>query len=226
MNNLRSSVFLFSIGIVVSILSCSKMDDSYKKFVVPNGLTYIGKVENLYTNAGNERIKLSWVTKDPKAKIARIYWNNKADSVDVQIQTSMSTDTTSVIINNLAEGTYVFQIYTLDNENNKSVSVESIGISYGVLYESLLNNRVITKITKTQDTAFISVLSIDSTSIGTRFSYMNKQNIPFDTLVTSIEERIIKLPNMNSDTSFIYKTLYKPKTSIDTFYSAQTLYPK
>ena len=225
MKNFKELAFLLGAGALAILFSCSKMDDTYKQFVVPNGITYIGKAKNVFTNAGRERIKLSWVSKDPKANMARVYWNNKADSLDVPVLKTGATDTTSVIVPNLSEGTYVFQIYTFDKEKNKSIPVEAIGASYGDVYEEFLNNRVITKITKTADTAFISILSVNNNSVGTKFVYTNVNGVKVDTLMRAIAETIIKLRDMNADTSFTYQTLYVPQTSIDTFYSKTNAYP-
>ncbi|SDD90897.1 DUF4998 domain-containing protein [Niabella drilacis] len=208
------------------VVACEKMDDTYRHFVVPDGLTYVGKADPVFLNPGRKRIKLSWLRgTDQKTTMARIYWNSKTDSVDVPVTKGNPKDTVSVIIGNLEEGSYVFQIYTFDNNHNSSIRVDALGASYGSLYEGSLVNRIITGIKKGGDTAIVTMLSVDTTAMVTRFRYSDQSGAIVDTLVDS-ETLTVRLPNMNKDTLFDYITLYKPiSTCLDTFYSPLRNYP-
>lgn len=209
------------------LFSCAKMDDTYKDFVVPDGLIYVGKADPVKINSGKRRIKISWLRgTDQKATIARIYWNNRADSLNVPITTTRPQDTISVIINNLNEGSYSFQIFTYDNAQHSSIQVDALGVSYDVIYEKSLLNRVITDIKKGTDTAILTLLSVDASSLGTKFSYTNKNGVRIDTLVDR-KAQTLQLPNMNKDTAFTYITMYKPVADcLDTFYSSAGKYPR
>ncbi len=214
-------------GLFFLLFSCAKMDDTYKGFVVPDGLVYVGKADPVSINSGKQRIKVSWLRgTDQKATMARIYWNNRADSLNVPITATRPKDTISVIINNLNEGSYVFQIFTYDNAKNSSIQVDALGVSYGMVYEKSLLNRVITDIKKGSDTAILTLLSVDATSLGTKFSYTNKNGARVDTLVDQ-KAQTLRLPNMNKDTAFTYVTMYKPVINcLDTFYAPSGKYPR
>lgn len=213
--------------IILIVVSCSKMDDTYRQFVVPDGLTYVGKANPVFINSGRKRVKISWLRgTDQKLTMARIYWNNRADSLDVPVTATNPLDTISVFINNLSEGSYSFFIYTYDANKNSSIRVDVLGVVYDTTYERSLLNRVVTSVRKAGDTAIVSILTLDTTSLGTRFSYINRAGNPVDLLVRR-DSLNARLPGINTDTSFTYVTLYKPdKSSLDTFYTSSGIYPQ
>src|SRR5690606_33482943 len=73
----------------------------------------------------------------------KVYWNNRADSVVVPVLKTSKVDTLSTIIDNLAEGTYTFEFLTYDNEGNPSIAVDTIGESFGDLYQNSISNRLV-----------------------------------------------------------------------------------
>ncbi|MCD2424675.1 DUF4998 domain-containing protein [Niabella pedocola] len=227
LNKKKSFLIASAIAFLAVLAACQKMDDTYRQFVVPDGLVYVGKADPIFLNSGQRRVKISWLRgTDQKAVMARIYWNNKADSIDVPINVTNARDTVSVIINNLEEGSYTFNIYTRDANNNTSIRVDAQTSSYDSTYTKSLLNRVITGIKKSVDTAVVTMVPASITVIGTRFSYINKQGGRTDTLVTG-DVLDAKLLNMNKDTVFSYITLYKPDTTcLDLFYSPLKNYPR
>jgi hypothetical protein len=111
---LLATIFLFS--------GCRKMDTNYKDYVVPGGLVYPGKALAT-THSGQSRVEIVWPKGVDRSVVkAKIYWNNFADSVVVDIA-SITTDSVKVMINNLEEKNYTFVIRTYDAQGNKSVPV-------------------------------------------------------------------------------------------------------
>ena len=129
---------------ICTLSACKKMDSIYKDFIVPGGLPYAGRVTKPVIQSGRQRIKISWLRgADPNVNLARIYWNNYTDSVNVPIPAT--GDTISVIIANLEEKPYTFVARTYDDKGNKSVAVELLGESYGDKYQSLLVTRPVAR---------------------------------------------------------------------------------
>src|SRR3546814_16295689 len=65
-----------------------------------------------------------------------VYCNNGRDSVEVPINKTTGIDTVRVMIDNLQERIYTFEIVTYDNDGNKSVPSIGNGESYGDNYQN------------------------------------------------------------------------------------------
>src|SRR5690606_15689496 len=101
---------------VFTMMACSKMDD-YRKYTDEKEIVYSGKADSLVVYPGKNRLMLSWVlVSDPKISRARVYWRNKADSVEVPITTGPGVAAVKVVLENMEEGCYSFEVVTLDEE--------------------------------------------------------------------------------------------------------------
>lgn len=206
-------------------VSCQKMDDSYRKFVVPGGITYPGKATSPVAHSGKNRVLITWLRgTDPTVVKANVFWNNYSDSIAVDVP--QTGDTISVVIDDLPEQQYAFEIVTYNDKGDKSVPQEVLGSSFGDTYQTGLLNRYITQaINYGYDTAWIKWGSVDlaSGNIATEISYID----------TSGREKVKRFP-ISDTLSFIsginsteikYRTVYLPdSTSIDTFYTAYDAY--
>lgn len=209
------------LGLIVYCLSsCSKMDDTYKDFLKGGEILYLGKADSVKAYAGKNRIKIAWLLPgDPKVTGAVIYWNNKADSAKVTFPKPSLTDTISVMINNLAEKSYDFEIYTYDDLGHKSLKVNASANSYGDNYISTLYPRPVNTVVMDGSNGIVTWLGASSESIGIELNYtdntkaLRKIFIPSDSVKTT-------LAAYKPNSFFTYRSLYIPDTlSIDTFYS-------
>ncbi len=199
--------------------SCAKMDD-YKSFVETGEISYTGKIDSVVVFSGDGRVIVQGIFKsDPKVTIARIYWNNMKDSLDVPVQRTNGIDTMKQAIL-LPENLYNFRIHTFDAQGNRSVPVYAIGQSYGNAYkESIKNRLILSAIADQGDKVTIVWRDIDKTlgAIATQIEYIDK-NDKVQQVHTPIGEKQSVLNNIKSNMEFSYKTLYIPDTlSIDTF---------
>lgn len=212
------SMFYLLLGALTA--SCSKMDATYKPFVVPNGISYIGKADSVHVYSGRNRVKITWLRgTDPKATGAVIYWNNKADSIAFPLTAEDPNDTVSIIIDDLPEGSYTFNIYTLDNTGHTSIRVDVLGTSYDSLYESALLIRPVDSVTAGGRDATIKWLTADQTSIGSELDYTDSTGKKHHLIVSSDSVTTV-LKDYKFGTFFTYRTLYKPDSlAIDTFYT-------
>src|SRR5690606_6290460 len=105
----------------VGVESCKKMDD-YKQYIADKPvITYTGKIDSVKVFSGNNRVVVQGLlTADPKIVEARIYWDNRRDSLVLPIQRSADVDTIRAEITNLEDRIYNFDIVTYDNQGNKS----------------------------------------------------------------------------------------------------------
>ncbi|RYZ45648.1 MAG: DUF4998 domain-containing protein [Sphingobacteriales bacterium] len=212
-------------GIVVlaaTITACSKMDDTYKDFIKKGSITYVGTPDSLKIYPGKNRLKLEWLISDVSAKTAKIYWNNKSDSLIVPVVADPGTNIMSVWLNNLREGSYSFDITLYDEENNRSVVTNSIGKVYGDNYVNTLLARPVKSAIFANAKATINWGAADMTVVGTEVTY-NDAGGQEHIVRVPVAETITELSNysMAAYSTFKYKTLYVPDSlSLDTFFTA------
>src|SRR5690554_6500532 len=123
-----------------SLTGCKEMDGKYKDFIVPGGLEYVGKPNQVKVYPGRNRVMMKWLKgSDPKITVTRVYWNNYADSLELNIDPSK--DTVEVLINDLEEKNYSFFLRSFDNQGNTSVPLEVMARVFGNQYANNLLNR-------------------------------------------------------------------------------------
>jgi len=215
-----------SIGLFACMFpACTKMDDTYKKFIVPAGIIYPGKANDLVAHSGINRIKLTWLRgTDPKVVKARIYWNNYTDSAEVAIEANQQS--ISYMIDELPENTYSFIVKTIDIKGNVSIPVEAIGTSYGESYKNTLLNTVVNQTTlNVHDSLAVTwgVADITNGAIATEVRYKNATgNIVVKR--TAINQPVTDIPDFVGPT-FEYRTLFIPNSfAIDTCYTPYAVY--
>ena len=214
------------IMLVVSMAGCSKMDGTYNDFWKNGGKTYPASPDSITVFSGKNRIKMaltfsggSLVTK------AKIYWNNKADSLVVPIQRDEDkpADTIDMMLKDLDEGFYSFDVYTYDDKGNQSVTKNAIGYVYGAEYTASLLSRLIEQVSYSDDTAKIQWDNrADSTAIGAEILYKGASGTIHRRFVAPTADTTVITDMLFSPGDVIYsRTLYVPdSTCIDTFYTA------
>lgn len=205
---------------VCTLAGCKKMDEIYKDFIVPGGLPYAGRITSPLVQSGRQRIKISWLRgADPSVNLARIFWNNYADSVNVPIPAT--GDTINVIIDKLEEKPYTFVARTYDHKGNKSVPVELLAESFGDKYQSLLVTRPVIQSENTGSALTINWSNANKSggAYVTEVEYTNTANT---TAVKrfSVDEISSVIADYKPGTSYKYRTEYRPGKSIDPFNTA------
>jgi len=212
---------LLPILLAILIISCSKMDDSFKEYVVPNGITYVGKADSIAVFPGRGRIKITWLRgTDPNTRQAVIYWNNRNDSLVIPVTQTNPKDTVTAMINNIPEGSYAFNIYTRDDAKNSSIRVDVQGATYGTLYESTILSRALGSARVIGNDVKLGWPKGEPTSFSTEINYIDLAGLQQKTYLPASQDTII-LTGVKAGSSITYRSLYKPTAlSIDTFYTA------
>jgi len=219
----RFVAYITVLGFLFLVFSrCQKMDDSYKKYVVPGGLTYPEKVIKPVVHSGRNRVAITWLKgTDPSVIKAKIYWNNYTDSVSVDV--GKDKDSIDVVIDNLPEQQYTFDIVTFNNKGDKSVPSEVLGNVYGDSYALGLLNRPVNQI-RDEDGDTIHILwgAADITG-GAYMSEVDYVNSDADTVVARfpVSADSSEITDIKKGTVFNYRTIFLPDSlAIDTFYTA------
>jgi len=203
---------------------CSKEASDFKKFLNDRELVYPGLPKKVNIFPGNGRVKLTFdPNPDPTVTLYRVFWNNKRDSVDVQMQEG-STSPVSVVVDQLDEYSYSFTVYAFDQEGSRSIPLEIGNIKvYGNSYAQSLTNRFL-------DTGKPYELQDDDITLF--FNEPDTINIATDITYTATDGREVILsigPEISSVTlahylagsKIFYRSSYIPiRGAIDTFYTS------
>ncbi|RQO66556.1 hypothetical protein DBR40_22000 [Pedobacter sp. KBW01] len=218
MEKIKCLIYPFLLVTVLYLSSCTR-DDDYKKFAAGGERSYPGKPTAVIAQTGNKRVLLK-VALGPDPLVARIklYWNNRADSLEVPVVRS-NGDTVRVFVDqHLNEGTNNFEVYTFNSRNDKSIVTNVSGNMFGDNYLSTVpkTNRPITSvalsafpfITINWGTALISEQYIE-------IKYTDVSGTA-QTLTVPSPSVSTKLPNYKAGTAITYRSIYAPDaTSFD-----------
>lgn len=225
LSHLRKSSWLglFAVLLVWGT-SCSKMDDTYRDFWENGEIIYPAIADSIKVYPGKNRLKISWLIRgDASITRAKIYWNSNRDSLEVPIQSTGQIDTISVILDDMAEGFYVFDILTFDREGNESLKTSATGTVYGENYSRYLLNRVIRKaLFKDNVLSVIWGPTGDETAVASEIKYTDASGNEH-WMQTAPESDTTLVGNYDFDRNdghILSRTMYVPPLSIDTFFTA------
>lgn len=133
------------VAFAVSVLfftSCDDFMDVHKEYIEGGEIIYAPKPDSVNFIAGEGRILFNCRTYNaPNVRSVDVYWNDRLDSLIIPVELSTGYDSISVILDNMEEKSYTFNIQTTDNFGHKSLFVTSFGTSYGDTYRATLNDR-------------------------------------------------------------------------------------
>lgn len=222
----RSSIYCALIAaFVYCISSCSKMNSTYVDFIKTGEIVYSGKIDSLNAFPGRNRIRLTWLLPpDPNVASAKIFWNNKADSLVLTFPPPPRERRVDQMIDSLSDGSYTFEIYTYDSLGNSSIEADTLITAYGDLYQSTLLGRPVQEAGLSNDTASIVWYGPAKGAIGELITY---EDVDGDsvTVFSPVGDDTTLLYNYQRTTSFVYSTLYMPEpTCLDTFSTAPDMH--
>lgn len=210
------------------LTACSEMDDTYDQFLKDGEIVYVQGADSLTISPGYKRIQLSWLAlSDPTVTHAKIYWNNRRDSLEVPITKTSGVDTVRVIIDELEERIYTFEIFTFDDKGNTSVPSIGNGESFGDNYKNSRLPRLVMSAlySETTDTLEIIWGPVDPTAVMLELKYVdtlgNHRLLRIPREQTGADTTWIADYDHSAEGKFEYRSVYLPDPlSIDTFYSA------
>ena len=213
------AVFFLSVLIIACNSSCDKMKDNYMDYLAGGEIIYPGKADSLKTYPGKNRIQVQWLLKsDPSITSAKIYWSNKENFREVPIIRTSGIDTINVLLENMEEQTYTFEVYTFDNVGNKSVASEAIGTVYGDKYRSTLLNRALQGVNLTEEGDLEIIWeAADEGTVAEELTYSDTDgkthSVSFD-----VSQDTISLVKFDLSGSLWMSTVFMPNpVAIDTF---------
>lgn len=211
--NLITVIFL---GITSFMTSCDDMNALHKTYLEQGERIYAAKIDSVSPGPGNERINMEVFINSQRINKLRIYWNARMDSVDYEI--NQQKGIFNIMIENLPEREYLFQILSFDKYGNSSLPVEASSRTYGANYQKTLPKRNLNGITKGpngQVTLRWAVAAEDAEfTVLTYIDNVQKEH----TVKIPASESTFTVEDYLPSSEFIYYTVYRPaKNSPDTF---------
>jgi hypothetical protein len=208
------------LGMVVGLMSCEKMNDLHDKYLQKGEITYLSRIDEVKILPGNQRAKLHYTNKDPKAHTLTVYWRSKADSLVFPIPENKVGEVLEIELPNLPEDFLTFQLVTKAANGDKSLPKELSARIYGDKYRASLTNRLIKSAVYLKNANELKVewgTSLEN-AVNIQLSY-DATDGKSRQLDVPIEEQSIVYLNMFKE-NLSYRTGYLPvQNAIDTFYT-------
>jgi hypothetical protein len=218
MKRISFNKFLLISLIFAGICSCKDMMDFHQKYIKNGEIIYLSKMDSVITYPGKNRVQISgYLTNAYNVNKIMVYWNSRADSMAFDYVQKKSMDSLNLIIPNLAEKSYLFDIYTVNSVGNRSIKVSIAGTAYGDFYRKNLVPRTNNGFDFDGTNVRALWLAADGLERGTNIRYTT-ETTGIASIFLSNDSAQIALPNRKSDTPFTFQSVYVPeKTAIDTF---------
>lgn len=152
----KSSICLTAVIYLLMLFSavgCDDINSIHQKYYDRGEDIYTGVVDSIKAYPGYERVQFEWeINSDPRITKTVIYWNTRADSVVIDVnRTQNGILQMSHELNNIPEGSYIFEFITRDNDKTYSLAKEATVVIYGEEYTSTLRNRGVSSINMQPD---------------------------------------------------------------------------
>jgi hypothetical protein len=218
--------FLLVVLITAGTYSCKNIMDFHQDYIKNGEIVYLTKMDSVVSYPGKNRIQLSgYLNNAYNVNAVVVYWNNRADSMIFDYLKIKDMDSLNLIIPNLPEKSYIFDMYTINNIGNRSIKVSISATSYGEFYRKNLTPRTNKGFSFDGKLLKALWLTADNLEKGTQIRYTTESS-GIQNLFLSPDSSSIALPDRKSDTPFSFNSIYIPeKGAIDTFQTAWTTIP-
>lgn len=205
--------------------SCGDFMDVHKAYIEGGEIIYAPKPDTISFVAGRGRILFNCRTYNaPNVKSIDVYWNDGLDSLIVPVTLGAGYDSISVILDDMPEKSYTFNIRMTDNFGHKSLYVTDFGSSYGDSYQSTLNDRRIKSISLSDKGGAVDWYSAMDGLVRNEVRYTRSDGTKAVVPMANDEYSVV-CPDVKPGTSFEYRSLYIPEEqAIDTFSTVWTTY--
>ncbi len=203
---------------VLSFSSCEDFMDVHKEYIEGGEIVYAPKPDTLSFIAGKERILFNCRTYNaPNVRSIDVYWNEGLDSLIIPVSLKTGYDSISVMLDNMEEKSYTFNVRTTDNFGYKSLFLTDFGTSYGTLYQSRIVNRRVKGISLSDNGGIVNWYFAPAGLVRNEIRYV-KSDGSQSIVELSSKKDVVELPDARSGSFFEYRSLYIPeKQCVDTF---------
>lgn len=221
MKNMKRSnmtQWLSSIIIVVTIVSCQTIDETFEEFTKNGETIYVGKADTVLVAPGYGKLRL-WVAinSDPKISRGQIASNDGLVTHEFDVvRTTYGKDTVLFDVE-IPEGEYTFGLVLFDNKGHRSVRQEFHSKVYGEKYKSSLINRGISDIEAYENHAVLQWTDVSQNAVETVLAYEDGAGVMQTVTVSNSDTQTI-IDSYKRGGKITVTTSYKPtENAIEVF---------
>lgn len=223
---MRKSAGKLLVIVALSIMaSCDNFMDVHEAYIRGGEQIYAPKPDSIVFVAGRERIMFRfWLYNSPNVQLVNLYWNDGQDSLVIPVTPTTGLDSTDLILPDLPEKSYTFNVRTVDKYGHASLTMTDFGSSYGDIFQSSLLHRRIREVTLSDTGGEITWFAAASNLVGNQIRY--ETTTGQKTIVwMPANENTVLCNGAKPNSQFEYRSLFIPEEmAIDTFAVGWTTY--
>jgi hypothetical protein len=210
----------------LAFVACTEMNDMHDEYLRDGEKTYIGRVDSIHARSGYDRILIQYWVTDPRAKQLQLIWNQRNDTLFVDIPEHEPTDQLEVLLGSnggngvIEEGDHTLFLYTHDHRGHRSVVFEQLINVYGAKYQSAINNRSINSLSVSgNDLSVVWGGSSSNDELGVSLLYTDRDGAAHVRFIDKpgLSAEVL-VENVDFTRPVQYQSLFLPKpNAIDTF---------
>lgn len=206
---------------VLSFSSCGDFMDVHKEYIEGGEIIYAPKPDTMNFIAGKNRILFNCRTYNaPNLRSIDVYWNDGLDSLIIPVELKTGYDSLSVILDNMEEKSYTFNVQTTDNFGHKSLYLTDFGTSYGDTFQSRLSDRRIKTVSLSDKGGAVTWYFALNDLVRSEIRY-TKNDGSLSVAETPSTKDAVELPDIKAGSTVEYRSLFIPEVeAIDTFATA------
>lgn len=195
--------------------SCAKQDTVYKEFIKDGGFIYPAKPVNISAERGFRRIVLHWdKPMDPSICTAKLFWDSRTQSMDFNYA-DYADGSVSVVIPDLEDRSYTFEVVNYDAADNHSIAVEITSSPFGDSWLVSHTERTVLSSEMDGSDAVISLGKVMDEMVATKFRFITASGQTVEKVFSS-DESTVRLPNAKKWKYYDYQSAYCSSEGIDT----------
>lgn len=184
-------------------------------------IIYAPKPDTINFIAGEGRILFNCRTYNaPNVRSIDVYWNDGLDSLIIPVELKTGYDSISVVLDNMEEKSYTFNVRTTDNFGHKSLYLTDFGTSYGETYQSRLRDRRIKTVSLSDKGGTVTWFFAPKDLVRSEIRYIKNDGSQSVAETPPTKEQV-ELPDIKAGSTVEYRSLFIPEVeAIDTFATA------
>lgn len=206
---------------ILSFSSCEDFMDIHQEYIEKGEIIYAPRPDSINLIAGKGRILFNCRTYNaPNVRSIDVYWNDGLDSLIIPVELKTGYDSISVMLDDLSEKSYTFNVRTTDNFGHKSLFLTDFGSSYGDIFQSSLIDRRIKAVTLSEKSGIVEWYSVPDGLVRNEIRYVKSDDSQAVAKMPATDQQI-ELLDVKGGSSFEFRSLFIPEeASIDTFATA------
>jgi hypothetical protein len=217
-------------GFLVAITACEDHTSFHESYLADGPITYRAQPDTLIFAGGNQKAKISWsLNNDQRITKTIITWNNGEGRKEVDIESENRPDLYEILVDNLDEGGYRFDIVNMDDKGNTSIVSSIFGEVFGETYISgLINRSVISEVKPfnwpedpyANSGAVIEFTGAPEGLVSTNFEYKKMDGSTANVTVLPTET-ILSLEDIDVSQPVFVSSGYKPsENALETIFTS------